>query len=88
MQSKMIFVLLFILSFSAFHDSFISLLDKNKQTNIVHYMSDDVSSIECTDINEIHNMFHFIAIVSMYNNNHIQLLKALPMTLTVNNSKN
>ena len=47
MQSKVIFVVLIMLSFSAFHDSFFSILDNNKHTDVVHYMSDKSISSEC-----------------------------------------
>lgn len=75
MQSKIIFTLLFMLSFTVFHDSFISLLDKNEHTEVVHYMSDEAPSSECTEFNEIHSMFHFMAIVTTYKESQIQLAK-------------
>ena len=76
MQSKIIFVLLFMLSFSAFHDTFISIIDKSNHKSIVHYMNDEASSSECTQLNEIHNMFHFMAIVSSQQNIEMQFFKA------------
>lgn len=75
MQSKIVFVVLFILSFSVFHDSFISLIDKNEHRDIVHYMSDEAPTPECAEFNEVHNMLHFMAIVTTYNNTHVQLSK-------------
>lgn len=75
MQSKIIFVVLIMLSFSTFHDSFISLLDKNEHTPVVQYINDNATSSECTEINKIHSMFHFMAIVTTYKNNQIQLPK-------------
>ena len=75
MQSKIIFTLLFMLSFSVFHDSFISLLDKNEHTEIVHYMSDEAPSTECAEFNEMHSMFHFMAIVTPYKESQVQLAK-------------
>ena len=75
MQSKVIFVVLIMLSFSAFHDSFFSILDKNKHTDVVHYMSDKAMSSECTELNEIHSMLHFMAIISTGYSNKLQLLK-------------
>lgn len=74
MQSKVIFVVLIMLSFSAFHDSFFSILDKNKHTDIVHYMSDKTISSECTELNEIHNMLHFMAIISTDYSHKLQLV--------------
>jgi len=75
MQSKIIFIVLFMLSFSVFHDSFISFLDKSEHSEIAHYMSDEAPSSECTEFNEMHNMFHFMAIVTPLKNSHIQLAK-------------
>lgn len=75
MRSKIIFTLLLMLSFSVFHDSFISLLDKNEHTMIVHYEGDETASSECAEFNEIHSMFHFMAIVTSYKENQIQTAK-------------
>lgn len=75
MQSKVIFVMLFMLSFTVFHDSFISLIEKHEHTNIVQYISDDVPSSECAEFNEIHSMFHFMAIMTTYKNTHVLLAK-------------
>ena len=74
MQSKVIFVVLFMLSFSAFHDSFFSILDQNKHTDVVHYMSDKAMSSECTELNEIHGMLHFMAIISTDYSHKLQLV--------------
>ena len=84
MQSKIIFVVLFMLSFSAFHDSFISLIEKNEHTNIVHYMSEEAPSSECAEFNEMHSMLHFMAIVTSYKNVQVQLAKieSIPHLLT------
>ena len=75
MQSKIIFVVLFMLSFSVFHDSFISLIEKSEHTDIVHYMSNEAPSTECTEVNEIHSMFHFMAIMTPYKNTQVLLTK-------------
>lgn len=75
MQSKIIFVVLFMLSFSIFHDSFISLLDKNEHTSSVHHMSDKIHTSESTELNEIHNIFHFMAIVTPRKNTQIHFAK-------------
>ncbi len=69
------FVVLFMLSFSAFHDTFISVIDKNEHKKIVHYMSDEAPSSECAEFNELHNMFHFMAIVTTYHDILIHLAK-------------
>ncbi len=75
MRSKIIFTLLFMLSFSVFHDSFISLLDINEHTEIVHYMNDESPSSDCAEFNEIHSMFHFMAIVTPHKESQIQFAK-------------
>jgi len=49
------------------------LLDKSDHREIVHYMSDEVPSSECAEFNEIHSMFHFMAIVTPYKESQIQL---------------
>lgn len=64
MQSKIIFLVLMMLSFSIFHDSFFAIIDKNPHTDIVHYMDNKTKSLECTELNEVHSMCHFIAIIT------------------------
>ena len=71
MQSKIIFTVLLMLSFSVFHDSFLSLLEKSDHTDLVHYMGSEAASEECAEFNEMHNMFHFMAIVESYTNDQI-----------------
>lgn len=73
MQSKLVFVMLFILSFTVFHDSLLSLLEKDEHTSIVHYMHDEAPSSECTEFNEIHSMLHFMAIMTTYQNPQLDL---------------
>lgn len=84
MRSKIIFVVLFMLSFTVFHDSFMPLLEKNKHTNSVHYMSNTTPTHECADINEIHSMLHFMAIITLYKNTQMQFAKRemIPHLLT------
>lgn len=76
MRSKIIFVVLFMLSFTIFHDSLMPLIDKNEHTDIAHYLGDTEPTQECADFNEIHNMFHFMAIVTPSKNTHIQFAKS------------
>jgi len=66
MQSKITFFLVFILSFSIFHDSFLSLLDKQEQMYVIP-QSEHPSSLSKQDINihEIHDMFHIVAILTL-----------------------
>ena len=68
-----------MLSFSTFHDTFISLIDKSEHVNIVHYMSDKDHISECTEFNEIHNMMHFMAIVETYKDAQIHFAKREPI---------
>ncbi len=75
MRSKIIFLILFMLSFTIFHDSLMPLIEKNKHTDVAHYLSDTAPTQECTDFNEIHSMFHFMAIVTPSKNTQIQFAK-------------
>lgn len=64
-----------MLSFTIFHDSLMPLIEKKTHTNTAHYLSDTVPTQECTDLNDIHSMFHFMAIVTPYKNVQIQFEK-------------
>ena len=75
MRSKIIYIVVFMLAFNAFHDSFISLIDTREHTDIVHYVQDDASNAECSEFNEIHNMFHFMAILDSAKNTQIDFAK-------------
>lgn len=75
MRAKIIFVLLFMLSFTLLHDSFFSLIQKNDHVSVVHYIDDQASSQECIEFNKIHAMFHFIAIVVPYSNRQMLFAK-------------
>ena len=72
MQSKIVFIIIFMLSFSTFHDSFLSILDKNEHTDVAHYIYDKSTSTECTELNDIHNMLHFMAILEDYQNEQLE----------------
>ena len=71
MRSKVIFVVLLMLSFTVFHDLFISVIEKNDHTKIVHCISDVDTSSDATTFNKIHSMFHFMAIVINYDSTPI-----------------
>ena len=43
-RSKVIFIVLLMLSFNILHDSFISFVEKNKHAQIVQTMNDDAPS--------------------------------------------
>ncbi|MFK5976326.1 MAG: hypothetical protein QM493_07455 [Sulfurovum sp.] len=72
MQSKIIYIVLFMLSFNIFHDSFISIIDKTPHNNETIYSSCDIEeSSKCVEFNKIHNLLHFIAIITPFENNYI-----------------
>ncbi|HEY9129303.1 MAG TPA: hypothetical protein VIN02_05685 [Sulfurovum sp.] len=71
MRSKIIFVVLLMLSFTIFHDLFISVIEKNDHTKIVYSISDEASSCDTTTFNKIHSMFHFMAIMITYDSTPI-----------------
>ena len=68
MRSKIIFALLLLLSFTIFHDLFISVIEKNQCTKIVHSINDQASSCDAVAFNKIHAMLHFMAIMLDYDN--------------------
>jgi hypothetical protein len=57
-----VWVLLFVLSFSALHDIFISTLDEQHPT-ISHDIIKSDQLSQYTPICEVHNLLHFIAIL-------------------------
>lgn len=66
MRSKITLFLVFILSFVVFHDSFITLVDKKEQVYVITQAEHPSSlSQHDTNIHEIHNMFHIIAILTL-----------------------
>ncbi len=66
MRSKTVLILLLILSFNILHDSFIAIVEQNGHTGITHYVDGENLSPECDELNEIHNMFHFMAIITTH----------------------
>ncbi|MEA3418140.1 MAG: hypothetical protein U9Q90_01985 [Campylobacterota bacterium] len=75
MQSKAVLILLLILSFNILHDSFITIVEQDGHTNITHYLDSEDLSPECAELNEIHNMFHFVAIITMHQGKIVKLPK-------------
>lgn len=76
MRSKIIFVVLFMLTFTVMHDSVINIMQKSDHSSISHYMSTDVTSQECSDIqHEVHSMFHFVGLIMPYKSTLLQLQK-------------
>jgi len=66
MRSKLMIVLLFILSFNILHDSVITLVDQPHKTTqtVIHEKGDLDDTVQYFALNDIHDMFHFIAIIS------------------------
>lgn len=73
MQSKIIFVVLFMLTFTVMHDSIINIVQKNEPTSISHYVDSNVQSQESSNIDELHSMFHLVGLIMPYKNTFIQL---------------
>lgn len=74
MRSKIIFVVLFMLSFTVAHDTVINMMHDKEHTSTSHYLSESTLSHECGDaIDEMHAMFHFEALVEASHNHFLQL---------------
>lgn len=84
MHSKVIFFVLFMLSFTVAHDTVIKIIQPNGHNSIAHYIDENIQSQECNgdSIDEIHGMFHFVALVAPYRNRFIQ--PSTKQTLTHN----
>ncbi len=63
MRSKMLWIVLLLLSFNILHDSFIVMLDQNSHTDAIHCISSESPVQECDNLGEIHKMFHLMAIM-------------------------
>ena len=72
MRSKVIFIVLFMLTFTVMHDTVMNIMQNNEHTSVSHYVTADVVSQECTDINEVHNMFHFVGLIMSYKSTFVQ----------------
>lgn len=55
-----------MLSFTIFHDTFITHFEKHEHTNITHYLDQETASEACIKYTQIHNMFHFVAIMDTF----------------------
>lgn len=75
MRSKIIFVVILMLSFVIVHDTVINILETNDNVSVTNYVSNDAGAQECTDINEIHSMFHFVGLVSSVGSNALSFKK-------------
>lgn len=75
MRSKVIFIVLFMLSFTVMHDTVMNIVQTDEPISISHYVNTDVPSQECGDIHEVHSMFHFVGLVMPYKSTFIQFQK-------------
>ncbi|MEA3455379.1 MAG: hypothetical protein U9R26_02620 [Campylobacterota bacterium] len=75
MRSKIIFFLLFILSFSVMHDTVIDMLETNDSVPVMHYVDHGATAQECGDIHEMHSMFHFVGVMISHKNSIPQFQK-------------
>jgi len=73
MQSKIMFVVLFMLSFSIVHDTVIHMLETDDKVHVSYDVTNHTGMQECPDKDEIHSMFHFVAFITSYKNTFIQL---------------
>ncbi len=64
MRFKIIFFLLFILSFSILHDTALNMLEADERVTVAHYVNLDTTTQECGDIHEMHSMFHFVGVMT------------------------
>ena len=80
MKSKIIFVILFMLTFTIMHDSVINIMHESDHSSLSYYMSNDIVSQECADIHESHSMFHFVGLVMPYKSTFVQLQKEKTLT--------
>ncbi len=64
MQSKIIFVLLFMLSFTVMHDTVINILDNDENVLVSHYANVEKQTGDVADVHELHGMFHFMALIT------------------------
>jgi len=75
MKPKIIFVVLFMLAFTVMHDTVMNIVQTNEHTSISHYVNTNVPSQECSDIHEVHSMFHFVGLMMPNKSTFIQLQK-------------
>lgn len=75
MRSKVIYVVLFMLTFTVMHDTVINVVHKSDDTCISHYVNTDAVSQECSDMHKVHSMFHFVGLIMPYKSTFVQLQK-------------
>ncbi|MEN8304028.1 MAG: hypothetical protein ABFQ64_08145 [Campylobacterota bacterium] len=75
MQIKIIFFVLFMLSFTVMHDTMMNIVQPNEKSSISNYVKANVTSQESNDIQEVHSMFHFVGYIIPYKNSFALLQK-------------
>lgn len=63
MRNKTIYVLLFVMTFTIMHDTFISLLHPKEMSHTIHCNVHEDIMQEMVDTHSIHSMFHFSAVM-------------------------
>jgi len=80
MKSKIIFLVLFMLSFTVMHDSVINIVQKSEHTSISHYADMNVPSQECSEMHEVHSMFHFVGLMIPNKSTFVQFQKEITLS--------
>jgi len=64
MRAKIVFLVVFMLSFVIVHDTVLTLIDQNQK--VVASISSDCDTVSKTSMNthQMHSMFHFVALVT------------------------
>jgi len=63
MRSKIVFLVVFMLSFVIVHDTVLTMIDQNKKIGVTSSLESYTVSEKSPNIHQIHNMFHFVALV-------------------------
>jgi len=80
MQSKIIFLILFMLSFTVMHDTVINIIGDDEHMSISHYIDDNSQSKECSNVHEVHNMCHFVGLIIPNKNTFMQVQKEVTLS--------
>ncbi len=64
MRIKVVFLLLFVLSFTVMHDTVIHLMQGDDTKLVTHYATPDQQVDDVVDVHDLHSMFHFVALVT------------------------
>lgn len=75
MHTKMLLIVILLLSFNILHDSFIVMLDKSTHTDVAYYSNSEAPVQECDNLGEIHKIFHQMAIMTTEKSGWIRFQK-------------